>query len=560
MEASFPGDQGKLLRLAAAGLLAALFLGALAVSWTIPFQEWDAYSIGTWSRFIADGDAILSPKADQIAHQRPLVPVPQGLIWRWLGHPSMRAGRMLSLSYSMLLVVVTFLLARRLKLDRTEAWLAAFLAGASPLVTEKVSATLSDIPSAALFWSGILTMLLARERRSLVFWLLTGILWSLSLLGKVTALGLCAGFIATTIAYGISRRWRWKPWLAMAAGLGLPGYGVYRYWNRVRAPFSWPHFLYGWGGAYYDGLARSLRLRTLLHANWFGIFLTLIFGAALISWLSSRSRRLTLFLLVAGGVWAVAARLASSTGLRDYGPTRLDVLFAGIPAIVVVIGFAVALFNAERSPSFRAEAELLLVSAAYFAVWLLKLNYDRRFLVGILPPIAVCASRWLRAVWQFVIERRSPILSAAALVVFSAVAWEGARLMDRGFYVFSKGILAINQRHGLSPEAKMDEIFGDSMRIITEAQKLVASDPHLRVISPDTRLAFFFGTHIDAFYATPANIANYDFLIWVNNSGIVEQYKTVYKIPEPLDALKKTGRLSEIDKSAEYELYRVSRN
>ena len=83
MEASFPGDQGGLFRLAAAGLLVLLFLGAFAVSWTIPFQEWDAYSIGIWSRFIADGDAIVSPKVDQVAHQRPLVPVPQGLIWRW---------------------------------------------------------------------------------------------------------------------------------------------------------------------------------------------------------------------------------------------------------------------------------------------------------------------------------------------------------------------------------------------------------------------------------------------------------------------------------------------
>jgi Dolichyl-phosphate-mannose-protein mannosyltransferase len=557
MEANPHSDQDKPLRLAAAGLLAVLFLGALAVSWTIPFQEWDAFSIGTWSRFIADGDAILSPKADQIAHQRPLVPVPQGLIWRWLGHPSMRAGRMLSLSFSVLLVVVTFLLARRMKLDSTEAWIAAFLAGASPLVTEKVSATLSDIPSAALFWAGILTMLLARERRSLLYWLLTGVLWSLSLLGKVTALGLCAGFIATTTVYGIRRRWHWKPWLAMAAGLGLPGYGVYRYWDFVRPPIAWQRFLYGWSSAYFETHARWFR--ALLHANWFGIFLTLIFGAALISWLSPGSRRFTLFLLVAGGVWAVAARLASHAGLREGGTTLRDNLVAGIPAIVVVIGFAVALFRAERSPSYRAEAELLCVSAAYFVVWLLKLSYDRRFLVAILPPVAICASRWLRAMWHSVNEKKSPALTAAALLVFSAVTWEGARLMDHGYPVFSRGMLAINQRHGLLPEAKMDEIFGDSMRIIAEAQKLVASDPRLRVISPDTRLAFFFGSHIDAWYATPANIANYDLLIWVNNSGILQQYKTVYGIPEPLDALKKTGRLAEIDKAVEYELYRVSR-
>src|SRR5512132_2167749 len=132
-------NRGRLLRLASAASLAVLLIGALAVSWTIPFQEWDAYSIGIWSRYISEGDSILSPHADQIAHQRPLVPVPQGLIWRWLGHPSMRAGRMLSLIFSVLLVFVTFQLARRLKFDRTTAWIAAFLAGSSPLLTEKVS-------------------------------------------------------------------------------------------------------------------------------------------------------------------------------------------------------------------------------------------------------------------------------------------------------------------------------------------------------------------------------------------------------------------------------------
>ncbi len=131
--------------------------------------------------------------------------------------------------------------------------------------------------------------------------------------------------------------------------------------------------------------------------------------------------------------------------------------------------------------------------------------------------------------------------------------------MDHGYPVFSKEMLSINHRHGLSPEAKMDEIFGASMRIIADVQKMIASDPHLRVISPDTRLPFFFGAHLDAWYPTPANLSNYDLLIWVNNSGILQQYRTVYRIPEPLDALKKTGRLSEIDKTAEYELYRISR-
>ncbi len=553
-------NSGRLFRFVSAGLLGILLIGALAVSWTIPFQEWDAYSIGIWSRLIADGEPILSPKIDQIAHQRPLVPVPQGLIWRSLGRPSMRAARLFSLSFTVLLVVVTFLLARRLQADQTTAWIAAFLAGASPLVTEKVSAAMSDIPAAALFWAGVLTMLSAREKPRSLFWLWTGILWGLSALGKVTALPLCAAFTATTISYGIQRRWRWRSWLFMAIGLALPGYGVFRYWDAVRPPYGWAHFLYRWNVPYYGDLTRSSRLPALAHLNWFGIFLTLIFLVTVISDLPGRSRTAASLLLIGIGVWAAMARLISPEALREYGSGRLDGLMAGIPAIAVTTGVALALIRVRTPLSCQEEAEFVSIAALYFIAWLLALAYDRRFLVAVLPPVAICSARWLRGLGRAAAERRSRALLVAALVVFCAVTWEGARLMDRGYAAFSQAIISINHRRGLSPEAKMEEIFGSNMRIIAEVQEEIAARPTLRVISPDTRLPFFFGSHMDAFYATPANIANYDLLIWVNNTGILDQYRVVYGIPDPLNALRKTVNLRAIDETAEYELYRISRN
>jgi Dolichyl-phosphate-mannose-protein mannosyltransferase len=471
----------------------------------------------------------------------------------------MRAGRMLSLSFSLLFVFVTFLLARRREADQTSAWVAGFIAAASPLVSEQVATALSDIPSAALFWAGVLSMLVAREKRSLPLWLCTGILWGLSVLSKTTALALCAAFIATTILYGIRRHWSRKAWLAMAAGLALPGYAVYHYWNAVRSPFPWRHFLYGWAGAYYAELGRSSRLPTVLHLNWFGILLTLVFVAALISKLSPSSRVVTSWLLVGVGLWAAVARLSSPAGLREYDPGRLDSLIAGVPAIIAVTALALALARTEAQAPDRLETELLSVAAVYFAAWLLKLSYDRRFLVAVLPPVAVVVARWLTSAARAAANRSSLTLATAVLVTFAAIAWEGARRMDRGYPIFSRHILQTNLHNGLSPEAKMEEIFGPSMRIVAEVQEMIASNPELRIVAPDTRLPFFFGRNVDASYPTPATIGNYDLLMWVNNTGVIQQYRMVHGIQDPLDALKKTGRLTEIEKTPEYELYRIFR-
>jgi len=132
--------------------------------------------------------------------------------------------------------------------------------------------------------------------------------------------------------------------------------------------------------------------------------------------------------------------------------------------------------------------------------------------------------------------------------------------MDRGYPVFSSAIREINRQHGFRPEAKMEAIFGPSIRIIKKTQQILAENPSLRVVSADTRLAFYFGTRLDAIYATASNIRDYDLLVWVNNIGIIGMYRARYGIENPLETLKSTGRLSELDKTSEYELYRIKRD
>lgn len=549
------------IRFVAMGLLAILLLGGLAVSWTIPFQEWDSYSIGTWSRYIADGSPIMSPGIDQIARQRPLFPVSQGLLWRVIGDPSMRAGRLLSFSFSILLVLVVFFIARRVTEDYSTAWIAALLAAASPLVSEHLSAATSDIPSAALFWTGVLCLLGARggERKAWL-WSLVGVCWGLAALGKVTAVPLAAGLTVTSAVQGFRQRWSWKSWTWMTIGLAVPAYGVYRYWNAVRPPLSWRYFLYEWAGPYYAGLSRSSRLSAAANPRWFGVFLTLLLLIGLVFALGRRYPRTSSLAVLGVGLLVARARWNMPASFREYGNGRLDDLVAGVPTVLAVAALALALVPLNRMRLAPVEGEFFIVAAAFFVTWIWKLSYDARFLLVVLPAVAILGGRWLMLAVRAARDARSRSLAAAAALAFASLTWEGARFMDRGFPVFSSAIGDVNRQHGLRPEAKMEAIFGPSMRFVMNVRQMIAANPSLRVISPDTRLAFHFGRNLDASYPTVSNIGGYDLLVWVNNTGIIGQYQTKYGIVGPLEALKSTGRLTELDKTPEYELYRIKRD
>lgn len=471
----------------------------------------------------------------------------------------MRAGRLLSLSFSILFVAAVFFVARRVTQDSSMAWIAAFLTGASPLVTEQISAGTSDIPSAALLWTGVLFMLVARGGRHW-FWPLTGILWALAALGKVTALGVAAGFTVISIVWGIRQRWSWKVWAWMTTGLAVPAYAVYGYWNAVRPPFPWWYFLWGWSGPYYASLGSSSRLSNLLNPRWFGVFLTLFFVIALVAAVGRRFPRATSIVVAGVALLVARTRWMMAPGFRDWGNARLDDLVAGLPTIFVVGALALVLIPRETLQLGRLEREVLFVAAAYFAVWTWKLSYDARFLVGILPAVAIVGGKWLVLAARSSRASGSASMAAATALALISVTWEGARKMDRGYPAFSSAIRDINRQHGLRPEAKLEAIFGDSMRIVTKVQQILARDPSLRVISPDTRLAFYFGARIDTVYPTAGNIGDYDLLVWVNNPGIIGQYRTNYGIDAPFEALKSTGRLTELDKTPEYELYRIRRD
>jgi hypothetical protein len=558
------------LSTAATAGLVLLFAGALALSWTIPFQEWDAYSSGHWAVRIAHGSPLFPPAVDRILEQRPLVFVGEGLIWRALGHVSMRAARLYSLAFAVALVLATFRVARESGSSGSSrsristALVAAFLAAASPLVTEQVSSTLTDIPAAALAWWGyVAARAAARAGRSTWRWLAAGVLFAGSLLAKPIVAPLVPLLVAAAVWPQLQgkeskekKRLDGDAWTAAAIGLGLPALLYLVYFDWVRHGAGWGYVLVGWAGPYYSTLAEGYRLSNLRQVQWFGVLSSAALVVAVASSVgrAPRVRTAAAWALLAGAVAWIAFGTAGLTDpLRPFESGSLDRWLAGWPALaaLVVLGVVALLRRSAASP--RPPWELLAAAAPFCLLWWWKLGYDRRFLVAVLPAVCVFVAEWLP------LDSRAAV--ACAVVWLAGVGWEGSRRMDRAFPVFSRQLVDINRKNGLAPEAKLVDIFGESARDIERLQAMARQDPSLKFVSPDNRLAFHLGDRVAIRYVcTEGQLAQYDVLVWLHNSGVLQQYAYKYGVRDPLGRLRATGRLVTLWKSPEYEVFRVLRS
>ena len=489
-----------------------------------------------------------------------------------MGHVSMRAARLDSLFFSVLLVVITLLLARQEGGSRLQATLAAFLTAASPLVTEHVSSTLSDIPSAALVWGGALAFFRARRRSTnWGWWAVAGALFALSILTKPTALAV----IVMILGLALVRQRAWtngrRGALAFVMILGPFFALVFFYLDHIRRGMPWRQFLYGWNASY-SKTAASYWTGNLKNVRWFGVFLSISLVLALGSHLVARLRRddpetrwrwwnsvVIQSALMAVVVWyAVWGSKGLTVPLREYGSGAWDRWMAGFPGTIAAL---VLFFLAARaSPGFlqRLDMEKWIVLLGFSALWWWKLGYDRRFLILVLPVVTITCAGWIANVFEASAARDRPAIVVCIAILLISLGWEGARRMDSGFPVFSSHLVNINREHGLEPEAKLVAIFGDSARVVAELQRMLGENPHLRIVSPDNRLKFYFGTRLAAIYPKGAeDLRKFDILVWINNTGILEQYRQAYGILDPLSRLKQTGLLSPVMITAEYEVYRI---
>lgn len=552
--------------------LVILFLGALVVTWTIPFQEWDAYSSGTWSVLISQGRPLLPPEVDRILRQRPLVYLVQGLIWRAIGYPSMRAGRLYSLLYSVLLVWATYLVSQAVGRKRSRALLAAFLVAASPLVTEQVSSTLTDIPAAALVWLGFWAVTRAvsdseRARRAIAWWIGAGILFSAALLAKVAAFPVILVLIAVGAGPSLPKMSRSRIAAALAA-LGIPASLVFLYFNHIRIEVSWSYFLFGWAGPFYSSLAGQHWISNLKELQWFGVFLTAALVMALASW-SARSwlRRspsregVAAVILGLAAVYVCIGTRGLTAPLRSFESPAWDRWIAGLPEIAAVLSLGLYASRRPRPGDSRPFARYLLVPAGLFWIlWWWKLGYDRRFLVIVLPAVCLFVAGWLSDLLEETWARRESAPFVCALALLAALGWEGGKKMDHGYPVFSKNIFQINMKNGLEPEAKLVDIFGDEARVMIRLREMIRAEPGLRILSPDNRLKFYLGSNATIDYAVePEALDQFDVFVWLNNPDVLHQYAQKYHLVHPLERLREGERLSLLFSGGLYDVYRIRR-
>jgi 4-amino-4-deoxy-L-arabinose transferase-like glycosyltransferase len=568
--AEIPRGRGKGARLVLVVVLlglAALALGAVAVSWTIPFQEWNAYSSGTWSMLIYQGAGLLPPEVDPILRQSPLVYVGEGLIWKAIGSPAMWAARTYSLAFSVLLVLATYWLARPAPGHRLAPTLAAFLAAGSPLLTEEVSSTLCDIPAAAMLWLGFLSLRRARARPGeWRWWLLGGTSFALALLSKTTVIPLVALFL---VHAALRTQWRGlRDFLVAAAALAAPLAVTAIYFVSIRGDLPWRYFLFEWAARYYSNMAAGSRADNLAQVRWFGVFLSALLVAAAAARVSGALRAARWWwdgwtaVIVAGAAAYIVfgTRILTTVPFRPQSYGFSDRWVAGTPAVIAIL--ALLLYSIRGTPSGRdgdRESLRILVPVVLFgALWWWKLGYDTRFLILVLPPAAVFVGGWIANVIERASRERQIAITVCVLAVLVAAGYEGARRMDRGFPVFSSDMIEINRKDGPSPDAKMVDIFGESARVMRDLQEMVRKEPRIAMVSPDNRLKFFLGRNVSLLYPRePSDLAPFQVLVWVNNPDVRARYRDSLHIPDPLGHLNSTGLLTPVSQTPEYEVYRI---
>ncbi|HEX9142047.1 MAG TPA: hypothetical protein VF833_07445, partial [Gaiellaceae bacterium] len=131
-------------------IVAGLFFAvALVIAYVIPFHAQDALTFGEWSRLISGNWHFHYPTVTGQEYGRPLVYVLQGWLWGLIGFDD-SSGRILSLGFSLLLMLSLFWLVRQERDWGTLAGLLAVLVLlATPVFAFQMVSGLTDVPVAA---------------------------------------------------------------------------------------------------------------------------------------------------------------------------------------------------------------------------------------------------------------------------------------------------------------------------------------------------------------------------------------------------------------------------
>lgn len=457
-------------------------------------------SFGTWSRLIAEHwphfHFALASAAD---YQRPLFFVLQGFLWHLFGFHQ-AAGRLLSLAFSGLFIVVVAWLA-----SRTGAAYRRFAAALAVVVVltvwyfdRYIAAGLTDIPVAAMI--GLTAALLCIRRLGRAQLPLVGLAAALCVLTKPSALPALVG-LGAAVLIGPRSDLRRRGFALAALVLGT---GVGLLYDLSQAHYVHmglkPFLTLGTTGGFYAQLADQNRRQVLLDGAWLGpdlrVFLWFALVYAIVRVARVGHRRAVLFALPVAAAWSwLGPHLSGAHGVR------VGILgTGGTTEQIAVLVLAASLLFAVESPSDVVPDRLRLARLLVWAIptlvlWGMNAVYDTRLLAPAWPPLV------LLVVWTLLpafagAQRRSewlvaiPAAAMLALVVLAAYNING--LGSSGWQQFRSGGLS-----GLTNAALMRNVAlgGDFSAEIDAIEPQVG--PQDKILTYDGRLEFFYLDQID---------------------------------------------------------------
>jgi hypothetical protein len=471
---------------------------ALLVALVLPYGQWDAMSLGSWSRAMAEHWPHLRFSfAGPLSYHRPLFYVLQGWLWAAFGF-HVALGRVLSLLFSLaLLSGVAWLAASTV---RTHRKFAALLAVLLVLLIQPfavyIAAGLSDIPVAAMLALTAACLVapgLGRARLPLVA---AGA--ALSILAKPSALPALVG-LAAAILLGPRVDLRRRSLAAAALAVGT---GVALLYDLVQARYlrvGLYDFLTSGTGGFYAHLADQNRRRVLLDAGWLGpeLRVLLLFGivyAAARLLTSHRRAVLVAFVLGVVGAW-LGPYLANShdiaVGILSSGNLTKEV------ALLVLAGsllFALAA-PTDAIPERLQLARALVWAGPPFVVWAARAVYDVRLLAPAWPPLVLIVVWSVLPAFIGAKQRREYL----ALVPAAAICLLGAYSIENINGLGSAGWNAL-RAHGFSAldnqaELRSIALGGDFAAELNDLAPQVGAED--RILSFDQRLRFFYLPQLD---------------------------------------------------------------
>jgi hypothetical protein len=482
-----PGWVDRALGWLTVGLVAVFGSVATFAAVVMPYRLWDSLAFGSWSRSIAEGHDLWD-NVPALFVQRPVFYVTQGLAWRVLGGGEW-IGRVLSLSFAVILVVAVWMLARRLTTDPDGRLflppLAVYVLLGSSVFATYVAAGMTDVPVAAMAaataaatWSrrpGLAgAVLIAALAAGTVLAKPTGLLALAGLIGAVLVLqGRMAGRAAASVAVGVA--------VALS----------YEAWHASRLNESLTDFLTTGNDAFWLDRGAAARWDALLRADWYGpgLRLLVVFGLAhaLARVLGAGSR-------VALGVGAAVALVWSTAGpaIADGAvPYPLDGSPLGVAAwLLLATGMVAAPFFAAPDPvGRRAYAALLLWLAPTALAWSWQRADEVRHLAPAWAPLVLLTAAALVSMSLSLSRIRAPaaLAPAAALAVLVLANLTSIDGLGRDGW---RNLVELGWSGWTDRSAMENYAYGPFSYELNLARENVRADE--RIVSTNGRLSYFF--------------------------------------------------------------------